>query len=272
MRTPWTPVAALVTVCMASSAALAQEQKAEPLAKGIQDNSFLIEEAYNQEPGVVQSYSTFRRQGGNRYFAFTQEFPVGGQDHQLSYILPYSFLRSQGVRSRGIGDVLLNYRYQALYESATVPAFAPRISLILPTGSASTGAGNGSLGFQGSLPFSKIVADRVTLHANFGFTAYTNVQGRSPKNYNVGGSVVYAATKDFNLLVEAIGERNESVDADRRIERQSVLTISPGVRYAINLNDYQVVFGVGAPIVMQHGMRPNYGALVYFSMEGKVFR
>src|SRR6266480_3790593 len=27
---------------------------AEPLAKGIQDNSFLVEEAYNQEPGVVQ--------------------------------------------------------------------------------------------------------------------------------------------------------------------------------------------------------------------------
>jgi len=27
---------------------------AEPLAKGIQDNSFLIEEVYNQEPGVVQ--------------------------------------------------------------------------------------------------------------------------------------------------------------------------------------------------------------------------
>ena len=27
---------------------------AEPLAKGIQDNSFFIEEAYNQEPGVVQ--------------------------------------------------------------------------------------------------------------------------------------------------------------------------------------------------------------------------
>jgi hypothetical protein len=26
----------------------------EPLAKGIQDNSFFIEEAYNQEPGVMQ--------------------------------------------------------------------------------------------------------------------------------------------------------------------------------------------------------------------------
>ena len=26
----------------------------EPVAKGIQDNSFFIEKAYNQEPGVVQ--------------------------------------------------------------------------------------------------------------------------------------------------------------------------------------------------------------------------
>ncbi len=272
MQITWACIASVLVAGLAYGAASAQEQKPEPLAKGIQDNSFLIEEAYNQEPGVVQSYSTFRRQGAGRYFAFTQEFPVGGQDHQLSYILPYSMLRNQGVRSRGIGDVLLNYRYQALYETATVPAFAPRISLILPTGSATTGAGNGSLGFQGSLPFSKIVSDRVTLHTNFGFTTYTDVQGRSPKNYNVGGSVVYAATKDLNFLVEAIGERTESVNADRRIERQSVLTISPGARYAINLTDYQVVFGVGAPIVMQQGSRPSYGAIVYFSVEGKVWK
>ena len=27
----------------------------EPLAKGIQDNSFFIEEAYNQEPGVAET-------------------------------------------------------------------------------------------------------------------------------------------------------------------------------------------------------------------------
>jgi len=30
----------------------------EPLAKGIQDNFFFIEEAYNQEPGVVQHILT----------------------------------------------------------------------------------------------------------------------------------------------------------------------------------------------------------------------
>jgi predicted mannosyl-3-phosphoglycerate phosphatase (HAD superfamily) len=36
-------------------------------AKGIQDNSFLIEEAYNQEAGVVQGIATLRRQGRDRY-------------------------------------------------------------------------------------------------------------------------------------------------------------------------------------------------------------
>src|SRR5512132_2382866 len=61
----------------------------EPLAKGIQDNSFFIEEAYNQEPGVVQhilrvplSFTT-----GPRDIApsLPQEWPVFSQTHQHSY-------------------------------------------------------------------------------------------------------------------------------------------------------------------------------------------
>lgn len=51
------------------------------LAKGIQDNSFLIEEAYNQEPGVVQHILAWRRQGRDWSNTFTQEFPLGTQDH-----------------------------------------------------------------------------------------------------------------------------------------------------------------------------------------------
>src|SRR5437870_3132875 len=39
---------------VASPVLVATSIAAEPLAKGIQDNSFFIEEAYNQEPGVVQ--------------------------------------------------------------------------------------------------------------------------------------------------------------------------------------------------------------------------
>ena len=112
-------------------------------AKGIQDNSFLIEEAYNQEPGVVQAITAFRGQGSSRSLAFVHEFPLWSQTHQFSYSVPYS-LRGESRRVRGVGDVLLNYRYQALFESDTSPAFAPRISLLLPTGSTTNDTGSGS--------------------------------------------------------------------------------------------------------------------------------
>ena len=46
----------------------------------IQDNSFLVEEAYNQERGVVQHINTFARaRGGGWEYGFTQEWPVRGQ-------------------------------------------------------------------------------------------------------------------------------------------------------------------------------------------------
>src|SRR5918992_1369706 len=105
----------------------------------IEDNSFLIEEAYNQEPGVVQHiFNTLynndsRRRGWT--FSFTQEWPVFSQDHQFSYTIPTYHLVEGSDRLYGIGDVLLNYRYQALEEGELKPAFAPRFSLVLPTGS-----------------------------------------------------------------------------------------------------------------------------------------
>ena len=64
----------------------------EPLAKGIQDNSFFIEEAYNQEPGVVQHIFNLAIDftNGSREIApsFTQEWPVFSQTHQFSYTIP----------------------------------------------------------------------------------------------------------------------------------------------------------------------------------------
>ena len=49
----------------------------------IEDNSFLIEEAYNQEPGVLHHISTFQRSSltGRWLFTYTEEWPVFGQDH-----------------------------------------------------------------------------------------------------------------------------------------------------------------------------------------------
>ncbi|MFC5423967.1 transporter [Bosea eneae] len=194
------------------------------------------------------------------------------QIHQFSYVLPYSILKSEGQKARGIGDVLLNYRYQALFESAVTPAFAPRISLVLPTGNFRKGTGNGSFGVQGSLPFSKVVSDRVTLHANAGATSLFDVSGRSPMSFNLGGSAVYAVTRDFNVLLETVGERIETVNATRGIDREYALTISPGARYAFNLPDTQIVLGLGAPITFSRDKRPSYGAIFYLSVEPKILQ
>ena len=70
----------------------------------IADNSFLIEEAYNQEAGVVQHVSTFSRpEGGGAWdYAFTQEWPLGGMRHQLSYTVPVLHADGSGT---GLGDV-----------------------------------------------------------------------------------------------------------------------------------------------------------------------
>jgi hypothetical protein len=114
----------------------------------------LIEEAYNQEAGVVQHIFNFvyTNDSQNRgwSFNFTQEWPIFSQDHQFSYTIPSYHIVEGSDRVYGVGDILLNYRYQALYEGEVLPAFAPRFSLILPTGG--RGTGNNVVGYQWNLP------------------------------------------------------------------------------------------------------------------------
>jgi len=164
-------VVALLTVAGLLSP-VATSIASEPLAKGIQDNSFFIEEAYNQEFGVVQHILNvpINFTNGAREIApsFTQEWPIFSQTHQFSYTIPYVFTENDN----GIADVQLNYRLQALTEDEYTPAFAPRFSLVLPTGNEHKGFGTGVVGYQFNLPFSKIVSDRWTLHFNAGMTVF----------------------------------------------------------------------------------------------------
>src|SRR5215213_11833876 len=78
----------------------------------IEDNSFLIEEAYNQKEGEVQHIFT-AQWGENRdehphqrgwQLNFTQEWPIFSQRHQFSYSIPSSFIREGGDHQDGIGD------------------------------------------------------------------------------------------------------------------------------------------------------------------------
>lgn len=261
---------AVTAACgLVANPAAAEEKDPRPAA-GIQDNSFLIEEAYNQEPGVVQHIATLRRLGGRDWhFNFTQEWPLGSQDNQFSYSVPYSWIRNdEDLRVNGFGDVFLNYRRQVWYESDYLPAFAPRLSLIVPTGSKSKSLGDGSYGLETNLPFSKIVSDRVTLNANAGMAHLFDVDGQSPTTYRLGGSAIYAVTRDFNWMLEVLGEWEETVNDLLEIERQFTFTINPGFRTAVNFrDDSQLVMGFSVPIGLSNGIRPDYGLFFYLSYE-----
>src|SRR5690606_10195041 len=70
----------------------------------ILDNSFLVEEAFNQERGVFQNIFGFQRKDGAWDFAFTQEWPVTTERNQLSYTVPVAGVSG----TTGFGDVMIH--------------------------------------------------------------------------------------------------------------------------------------------------------------------
>jgi hypothetical protein len=234
---------------------------------GILDNSFLVEEAFNQEAGVFQNIGTYRWQRGQWLATFTQEWPLPNQTHQLSFTIPFGRV----LRSTSIGDVFVNYRHQVLEETDHHPAFAPRVSLIVPFASDDSGLGTGVIGWQFNAPFSKrggnwyfhwnggltfVPAD----HDTFGDEADALV---SPF---VAGSAIWQASSTLNLLVEVVGESFAIWTETGAAERTGLFTISPGFRYAWNPGNKQVVVGLAVPIVRREALTSG-GVFSYFSYE-----
>jgi hypothetical protein len=237
----------------------------------IQDNSFLVEEAYNQEAGVVQHINTFSRaRGGGWAYSFTQEWPAPGLRHQLSFSLPFS--GGDGAEGRRIGDVALNYRYQWLGGGDARVAFAPRFSLLLPTGSVEDGRGAGSTGLQVNLPLSYALAPGWSGHSNAGATFTPSAENGAGAEadtwgYNLAQSLIWEATPRFNVMLEAAWQRAESVSDRGLAEGEESFFLSPGIRWAHDFaNGLQIVPGLAFPI----GVGPSDGerqVFVYLSFE-----
>jgi hypothetical protein len=204
---------------------------------------------------------------------FTQEWPVGSQAHQFSYTVPWLEAGTQ----RGVGDVLINYRYQATVEGTGRPAFSPRLSLILPTGSSSRGLGSGSAGLQVNLPFSKQAGDWYW-HWNAGTTwlpraeAEFEVIGGTPIVLRDGlvspflaASAIYRARPMFHVMLESVISFDESIGFSGT-DRDTTLTLSPGFRAGWNVGDKQVIVGFAVPIAVTADAEST-GALFYFSYE-----
>jgi len=244
----------------------------------IQDNSFLMEEAYNQEEGVVQHINAFERMRGREWLAtFTQEWPVPGQAHQLSYTVPFQSVAGEAGRRSGLGDIALNYRYQLAGDSEAKFACAPRLSLLLPTGDEKKGLGSGGIALQTDVAMSTVLSSSFVTHTNLGVT-YTpsarNERGEraSTRAWNLGQSLVWLAGASFNALVEVVWTRAESVTGADRTRAARSFFVSPGLRWAWNFpTGLQVVPGIAVPI----GVGPSRGdraLFLYLSFEHAMWK
>jgi hypothetical protein len=262
------------TVCAQSAPAAPTRGEPPP----IQDNSFLMEEAYNQEEGFVQHINTFQRMRGGEWLAtFTQEWPVPKQAHQLSYTVPFQRVAGEAGRRSGLGDIALNYRYQLAGDSEAKFACAPRLSLLLPTGDEKKGLGSGGIALQANVAMSTVLSSTFVAHTNLGLTytpAARNERGEkaSARAVNLGQSLVWLAGASFNALVEIVWARAESVTGADRTRAARSFLVSPGVRWAWNFpTGLQIVPGIAVPI----GVGPSRGdrsLFLYLSFEHPMWK
>ncbi len=263
----------LLEVLVFNSSAIAEETRTEE-PKRIEDNSFLIEEAYNQEHGVVQHIQTFEylKRANSWLYTFTQEWPVPDEKNQLSYTIPLSHFGEPS--ETGLGDILLNYRYQ-LVQKETV-AVSPRFSLILPTGDYKKGMGAGAYGYQVNIPLSMILSNNLVTHWNAG-TTYTP-GSKEPGGarvetigYNLGASAIWLVSENFNLLTEVVWNSFQLVRPDGSKNNSETCFINPGMRFALNYKSgLQVVPGLAFPIGVGES-KNEYGVFFYLSFEHPLF-
>ena len=245
-----------------------------PSPAPIQDNSFLIEEAYNQEDGVIQHISTFERLTNSRDWVYTQtdEWPVRSYKHQVSVTFAATHAGSFAGSGAGWGDTAFNYRYQLVGSGETRLAVAPRLSLLLPTGDHKFGRGSGGLGWQANLPLSIQHSAHWVTHWNAGATWIPHALNQQHESaattaVNLGQSIVWLARPRLNFLIETLWTSSQQVVAPNKTERSQDLYVSPGVRWAYNLGrGLQIVPGAAAPI----GIGPcagEKGVIFYLSFE-----
>lgn len=238
-------IASLTFISTLTTVGYAQTKPAPKF--GILDNSFLVEEAFNQDAGIFQNIFVFTRsQAGVWQGSFTQEWPVMSIRHQVSFAMPFAYEEGEG----SAGDLALNYRFQLWEESGSRPAFAPRITVLLPTS-----ADHDRVGWQLNFPFSKQLAG-VYFHANAGGTFDEN--GNTPF---LAGSAIVALAPMFNVMFEALVQSAPG-DGD---EREVVRIFSPGLRVGWNFGDTQLVAGVAVPVT--RGAQRDTAVLGYLSYE-----
>ena len=231
---------------------------------GIEDNSFLVEEAFNQEKNVIQHISMFTHnwEGDGWIYTFTDEWPFPGHPkHQLSVTLSALSNGDFPDSGGGLGDTAFNYRYQVVGGGGKKVSFSPRFTLLAPTGSARYGRGTGGVGVQTNLPLSVYINKKFITHWNAGATIVPAARNEfgdrsTASGFNLGQSMIWLAKPRFNVMLETVWLGWQSVSGPSQTEGNHALLLNPGVRWAHNFkNGLQIVPGISLPL----GVGPSAG-------------
>jgi hypothetical protein len=248
-----------------------------------EDNSFLLEEAFNQPMSVIQNifnYNLDNIRYKNAQFSFTQEIPLTDLTHQLSYTFVYNFAENpNGGMNSGFGDMNISYRPMLLGEKDWAMVI-PRFTLIIPTGKSSDGLGNGAPGFQFNMAVTKRPTRKLVTHLNAGFTylyksdrySFSNNENKLAYEHdllfeNVGASIIWYPVRKANLMVEYISNFISGISEENTITRDHQQIINPAFRFCIDNGKMQIVPGIGLPIQIMNGKYDHTGLFFYLSFE-----
>lgn len=236
-------LASIACVAAAPATPLSAQAASEP----IRDNSFLVEEAYNQDRNVVQHIATFTDQRDGLWaLTFTDEWPVAGVRNQLSVGL--TLVGDQPGSAGEVASFALNYRRQLLGSVEGAYVVSPRLSVLGDAGS----GGAAPFALQVNLPASVTLGRSLVSHWNLGGTV-----GAGLPTLNAGVSLVWLALPWMNVLLEGV---YQGVDGEG-----PGYTVNPGVRWALNVGSTQVVPGLAFPLAM--GDEGADGVFLYLSVE-----
>lgn len=238
----------------------------------IEDNSFYLEEGFNQDAGMVQfiqSYEMSTRVSQGLY-DLTIEMPITDKVHQWSY--GFEALNKGNEGRQDIGDSVLSYRYQSLNRDGYL--MAERFGLILPTGSVEHETSNGVLGLDFKYAATIPVATLWMNHWNVGSRILPNSKRFKQKvrvseqEYSLATSGVYLYSDHLNLILEAIFTNFNGFGDEGEKITENAITLNPGIRvdFDIDWNATQVVPGISFPARFVGGLIEQ-GILFYLSFE-----
>jgi len=240
-----------------------------------EDNSFLLDEAFTQPKGVIQNIMNFYVRKSDYAMSFTQQIPITDK-HQLGYTFNYSVVGSgSDAHNSGFGDLYLHYSY-ALLGKMDGLMLVPEFTLIVPTGK---NRGYGGWGGQFILAATKRLSPRIVTHYNIGYSYISRADfitsGTSTDRtffeedlhlQNAAASVIWYATRRFNLLLESTTGVSKKV-VNATTERVFNLTLNPGFRFLVDNERAQLVPGMSVPLNFEGKSFAGAGLFIYLSYE-----